>query len=73
MGFAQTRSAVDEKWIVSSRRVVRNSGKTQRKFAKIMQNKGNFDFIYNPIKEKMRELVTPITYTTYIEKIPKSV
>lgn len=34
-----------------------------------MQNKGNFDFIYNPIKEKMRELVTPITYTTYIEKL----
>ena len=34
-----------------------------------MAEKGNLDFIYNPIKEKMRELVTPITYTTYIEKL----
>ncbi|MBD5632322.1 MAG: chromosomal replication initiator protein DnaA [Clostridia bacterium] len=34
-----------------------------------MAEKGNFDFIYNPIKQKMQELVTPITYTTYIEKL----
>lgn len=34
-----------------------------------MAEKGNFDFIYNPIKEKMRELVTPITFATYIEKL----
>ncbi len=34
-----------------------------------MAEKGNFDFIYDPIKEKMRELVTPITFATYIEKL----
>lgn len=34
-----------------------------------MAEKGNFDFIYAPIKEKMQELVTPITYATYIEKL----
>ncbi|MCH5146584.1 MAG: chromosomal replication initiator protein DnaA [Clostridiales bacterium] len=34
-----------------------------------MVEKGNFDFIYNPIKEKMQELVTPINYITYIEKL----
>lgn len=34
-----------------------------------MEEKGNFDFIYNPIKEKIKELVTPITFTTYIEKM----
>ncbi len=34
-----------------------------------MAEKGNFDFIYNPIKEKMRELVSHINYTTYIEKL----
>ncbi len=34
-----------------------------------MAEKGNFDFIYNPILEKMRELVTPINYSTYIEKL----
>ena len=34
-----------------------------------MTEKGNFDFIYNPIKEKMQELVTPINYITYIEKL----
>lgn len=34
-----------------------------------MSKNGNFDFIYTPIKEKMRELVTPITFSTYIEKL----
>ena len=34
-----------------------------------MAEKGNFDFIYNPIKEKIQELVSHITYTTYIEKL----
>ena len=34
-----------------------------------MSEKGNFDFIYNPIKEKMQELVSHINYTTYIEKL----
>ena len=34
-----------------------------------MAEKGNFDFIYNPIKEKMQEMVTPINYITYIEKL----
>lgn len=34
-----------------------------------MAEKGNFDFIYKPIKEKMQELVTHIIYTTYIEKL----
>ncbi len=34
-----------------------------------MAEKGNFDFIYNPIKEKMQELVSHISYTTYIEKL----
>ncbi len=34
-----------------------------------MAEKGNLDFIYNPIKEKMRELVSLINYTTYIEKL----
>ena len=35
----------------------------------IMSEKGNFDFLYNPIKEKMQELVSHINYTTYIEKL----
>lgn len=34
-----------------------------------MAEKGNFDFIYNPIKEKMQELITPINFITYIEKL----
>jgi len=34
-----------------------------------MAEKGNFDFIYDPIKQKMQELVTPITFATYIEKL----
>lgn len=34
-----------------------------------MTEKGNFDFIYNPIKEKMRELISYINYATYIEKL----
>lgn len=34
-----------------------------------MAEKGNFDFIYNPIKEKMKELVHHIIYTTYIENL----
>ncbi|MDE6598293.1 MAG: chromosomal replication initiator protein DnaA [Clostridia bacterium] len=34
-----------------------------------MAEKGNFDFLYNPIKEKMEELVSHINYTTYIEKL----
>lgn len=34
-----------------------------------MAENGNFDFIYNPIKEKMQEIVSHITYTTYIEKL----
>ena len=34
-----------------------------------MTAKGNFDCLYNPIKEKMRELVSHINYTTFIEKL----
>ena len=34
-----------------------------------MAGQGNFDFLYNPIKEKMRELVSHINYTTFIEKL----
>lgn len=34
-----------------------------------MAEKGNFDFLYNPIKQKMQELVSHINYTTYIEKL----
>ena len=34
-----------------------------------MAEKGNFDFLYNPIKLKMQELVSHINYTTYIEKL----
>ncbi len=34
-----------------------------------MAEKGNFDWIFDPIKEKMQELVTHINYTTYIEKL----
>ena len=34
-----------------------------------MTAKGNFDFLYNPIKEMMRELVSHINYTTFIEKL----
>ncbi len=46
----------------------KNFGKLKGKKRK-MAEKGNFDFIYAPIKEKMQELVTPITYATYIEKL----
>ena len=34
-----------------------------------MAEKGNFDFLYNPVKQKMQELVSHINYTTYIEKL----
>lgn len=34
-----------------------------------MAEKGNFDFLYNPIKEKMQELVSLINYKTYIENL----
>lgn len=34
-----------------------------------MAEKGNFDFLYNPIRKKMQELVSHINYTTYIEKL----
>lgn len=34
-----------------------------------MSEKANFDFIYNPIKEKMQELISHINYTTYIERL----
>lgn len=34
-----------------------------------MAEKANFDFIYNPIKEKMRETITHINYITYIDKL----
>ena len=34
-----------------------------------MAAKGNFDFLFNPIKEKMRDLISPINYTTFIEKL----
>ena len=43
--------------------------KIQRINGGIMAEKGNFDFLYNPIKEKMQELVSHITYTTFIEKL----
>ena len=34
-----------------------------------MAEKGNFDFLYNPIKQKMRELVSNINYATFIEPL----
>lgn len=34
-----------------------------------MTEKGNLEWIYKPIREKMQELVSHITYTTYIEKL----
>lgn len=34
-----------------------------------MAEKTNFDFIYGPIKEKMRDSISHISFTTYIEKL----
>ena len=34
-----------------------------------MAENGNFDFLFEPIKEKMRELTSYISYITYIEKL----
>lgn len=34
-----------------------------------MADKANFDFIYNPIKEKMQETVSHISFITYIDKL----
>lgn len=34
-----------------------------------MEAKGNFDFLYNPIKEKMREIISPINFATYIDHL----
>ena len=34
-----------------------------------MKDMGNFDFLYNPIKAKMQELINLITYKTYIENL----
>ena len=34
-----------------------------------MAEKGNFDFLYNPIKARMKELVSLINYKTYIENL----
>lgn len=34
-----------------------------------MAKNANLDWIYTPIKEKMQELVSHVTYTTYLEKL----
>jgi chromosomal replication initiator protein len=34
-----------------------------------MTEKGSFDFVYNPIKEKMQETISHINYITYIERL----
>ena len=34
-----------------------------------MKDMGKFDFLYNPIKEKMSELISIINYKTYIENL----
>ncbi len=34
-----------------------------------MAESAGFDFIYNPIKEKMREIISHISYITYIDKL----
>ncbi len=34
-----------------------------------MAEKGNFDFIYNPIKEKIRESISHIYFSSYIENL----
>lgn len=34
-----------------------------------MAEKGNLDFLFNPIKQKMQELISHINYTTYIDKL----
>ncbi|MGN0803963.1 MAG: chromosomal replication initiator protein DnaA [Candidatus Coproplasma sp.] len=34
-----------------------------------MADANNLDFIYQPIKSKMEELISPISYITYIEKL----
>ncbi len=34
-----------------------------------MADAGNFDFLYDPIKEKMREKISPINFTTFIDKL----
>ena len=34
-----------------------------------MKDMGNFDFLYNPIKAKMQELINLINYKTYIENL----
>ena len=34
-----------------------------------MAEKGNFDFIYNPIKAKMKELISIVTFNTYIASL----
>lgn len=34
-----------------------------------MAETGNFDFLYNPIKEKMRETISHISFITYIENL----
>lgn len=34
-----------------------------------MADANNLDFIYGPIKEKMKELITPISFSTYIDKL----
>lgn len=34
-----------------------------------MADANNLDFIYQPIKRKMEELISPISYITYIEKL----
>lgn len=34
-----------------------------------MAEKGNFDFLYNPIKAKMQELINHVTFKTYIENL----
>ena len=34
-----------------------------------MAENGNLDFIYEPIKEKMREIISHISYITYIERL----
>ena len=34
-----------------------------------MAEKGNFDFLYTPIKEKMREIISHTNFITFIDNL----
>lgn len=51
------------------RYIIAHCGKKFKGITGIFMDSSNLDFIYNPIREKMKENITFIMFSTYIEKL----